>query len=111
WCHHGWGACPRCYDGRPGLQDGRIYGPHRQPLFQLPSLLLPEDVSYARLQDRTSLLGTFDRQRRLLERSTEVEQYDRRQQNAISLLAEGRTRGAMFDVANADSQTLDRYGR
>src|SRR5262245_62485397 len=42
WCHHGWGACPRCYDGRVGFQDGRVYGPHRQPLFQVPSLLLPE---------------------------------------------------------------------
>ena len=111
WCHHGWGACPRCYDGRPGFQDGRAYGPHREPLFQVPSLLLPEDMSFARLQDRVTLMATLDGQRHRLERSAEVERYERRQQNAISLLASGRTRGALFDVANADSKTLDRYGR
>ncbi len=111
WCHHGWGACPRCYDGRPGLQDGRVYGPHRQPLFQVPSLLLPEDMSFARLQDRVGLMATLDGQRRRLEHSAEVERFDRRQQNAISLLASGRTRSALFDVTNADSKTLDRYGR
>lgn len=111
WCHHGWGACPRCYDGRVGFQDGRVYGPHRQPLFQVPSLLLPEDITSARLQNRATLLATVDAQRRLLERSAEVGRYDRHQQNALSLLAGSQTRRALFDVTNADRKTLDRYGR
>jgi hypothetical protein len=111
WCHHGWGACPRCYDGRLGFQDGRTYDHHRQPLFQAPSLVLPEDIDPARLQDRMTLLAAFDGQRRLLERSAEKERYERRQQSAVSLLTGSRTRGALFDVANADSKTLDRYGR
>jgi hypothetical protein len=111
WCHHGWGACPRCYDGRAGFQDGRVYSQHQQPLFQVPSLLLPEDVSPARWHDRVTLLATLDGQRRSLERSAEVGRYDHRQQNAVSLLTSGRTRGALFDVARADGKTLDRYGR
>jgi hypothetical protein len=110
-CDHGWGACPRCYDGREGLQDGRVYGQHEGPLFQAPSLLLPEDVPAARLQDRVTLLSTFDQQRRLLDRSAAAGRYDRHQQQAVSLLAGGRTQGALFDVARADPKTLDRYGR
>src|SRR5262245_48234532 len=105
WCHHGWGACPRCYDGRLGFQDRRTYDHHKQPLFQAPSLLLPEDIDPARFQDRVSLLATFDGQRRSLEHWAETERYERRQQSAVSLLTSGRTRGALFDVANADSKT------
>src|SRR5262249_38808637 len=81
------------------------------PLFQAPSLLLPEDVPPARLQDRVTLLAIFDEQRRLLERSAAAGRYDRHQQKAMSLLAGGRTQGSLCDVANADSKTLDRYGR
>ena len=57
WCHHGWGACPRCYDGRPGLQDGRTYDDHPHPLFRAPNLVLPQDVSPARLRDRCERLA------------------------------------------------------
>src|SRR5262249_12952584 len=110
-CQHGWGACPRCYDGRDGLQDGRVYGQHEGPLFQAPSLLLPEDVPAARLQDRRTLLAAFDEQRRLLERSAAAGRYDRHQQKAVSLLAGAGARRSLFDVANADARTLDRYGR
>src|SRR5262249_22165503 len=110
-CDHGWGACPRCYDGRAGFQDGRTYDEHREPLFQAPGLLLPEDAGPARLRDRLTLLGTFDEQRRQLERAATVGRYDRHQQKAVSLLAGGQTRGALFDVANAGAKTLDRYGR
>jgi hypothetical protein len=53
----------------------------------------------------------FDEQRRLLDRSAAVGCYDRHQQKAMSLLAGGSTRGALFDVANAAPKTLDRYGR
>lgn len=111
WCHEGWGACPNCYDGRSGMQDGRVYGVHRSPLFQAPTLLLPEDVSPARLRDRVTLLATFAEQRRRLEGSAEAGRYDRHQQKAVSLLAGNRTQQALFDVASADAKTLDRYGR
>src|SRR5262249_52588851 len=110
-CDHGWGACPRCYDGRLGFQDGRVYGQPEAPLFQAPSLLWPEAVPPARLQDRVTLLSTFDQQRRLLDRSAAAGRYDRHHQQAVSLLAGGRTQGALFDVAKADPKTLDRYRR
>jgi hypothetical protein len=111
WCHHGWGACPRCYDGRSGFQDGRVYGIHTQPLFQIPSLLLPEDVPLDRLQDRRGLLRAVDEQCWLLESAAGTGRYNHHQQRAVSLLTGSRTRRALFDVANADSRTLDRYGR
>jgi uncharacterized protein (DUF1501 family) len=88
-----------------------VYGQHREPLFRAPDLLLPQDVSLERLRDRVTLLATFDEQRRLLERAATAGGYDRHRQNAVSLLAGGQTRGALFDVANADAKTLDRYGR
>jgi len=110
-CRHGWGACPQCYDGRPELQDGRVYGQHEGPLFQVPSLLLPEDVPRARLQDRALLLAAFDEQRRFMDRSAAAGRYDRHQQNAVSLLTRASTQRALFEVADADPQTLDRYGR
>src|SRR5262249_5540527 len=77
WWHRGCGACPRCYDGRLGRQDGRVYGEHHEPLFRAPNLVLPEDVSPARLRDRVTLLATFDEQRRQLERSAATGRYDR----------------------------------
>jgi hypothetical protein len=110
-CHHGWGACPQCYDGRSEFQDGRVYGRHEGPLFQAPSLLLPEDIPAARLQDRVTLLAAFDEQRRLLDRSAAAGRYDRHQQKVVALLAGCGTQRSLFDVANADPKTLDRYGR
>jgi hypothetical protein len=111
WCQHGWGACPRCYDGRPGQQDGRVYDVHSEPLFRAPELVLPEGISTARLRDRAGLLAAFDRQLRHLEHSAAAGRLDRFQQDALSLLARGSSRRALWDVANADDATLDRYGR
>src|SRR5262245_48174223 len=112
WCQNGWGACPRCYDGRsPEVQDGRVWGPHADPLFRAPSLLLPKEVSGGRFTKRATLLAELDRQRRLLERSAEAERYDHHRRAAVALLARDDTRRALFDVTRADAKTQDRYGR
>lgn len=111
WCHDGWGCCPNCYDGRTGFQDGRVYGQHPRPLFQAPGLTLPEDIPANRLQDRVTLLSTFDKQRRLLDRTADAGRFDRHHETAVSLLTGGQTQRALLDVANADPKTQDRYGR
>lgn len=78
--------------------------------FQAPNLTLPEDLGKPRLGRRLDLLKLVEGQRRQLETAAEVESFDRYRQQAISLLADGKTQRA-FDVQNADTRTLDRYGR
>lgn len=78
--------------------------------FQAPSLSLPEGMTEPRLGRRFGLLAEIERQRRDLDRSAEVENFDRDRQGAISLLTERRMQ-RVFDVQNADPETLDRYGR
>ena len=84
--------------------------PPRAKRFQAPSLELPESLSQGRLADRMSLLGRIDRERHALEASLASDPFERYRQSAISLLTDARVRKA-FDVVDADSKVLDRYGR
>ncbi len=79
-------------------------------VFQAPNLSLPVGLNSRRFDRRLELLGTLDRQRRALEESAEVAQYDRQRQSVISLLASGDVRQAL-DVENVDDKTQERYGR
>src|SRR5205823_2721355 len=76
--------------------------------FEAPSLAL--GIGRNRLVSRVALLQQIDRQRSDLERETEVRQYDRYQQDAVSLLTGSRIRRAL-DVFSAEPRVLDRYGR
>jgi len=78
-------------------------------VFQAPNLKLAAGMNVRRLDGRLQLLNTIDRQRELLERSAEVEQYDRQRQSAISLLSSQKIRNAL-DVTNADPRIQERYG-
>ena len=78
-------------------------------VFQAPNLKLAAGMNRRRLDGRLNLLGTIDEQRRSLEQSAEVVQYDRQRQSAVSLLASQDIRRA-FDVTNADAKTQERYG-
>lgn len=78
--------------------------------FQAPNLSLPEGLGGGRLANRTALLERIERQRRGLEHTAELEDFDRYRQQAISLLADLKTQQA-FDVARADDKTQERYGR
>jgi hypothetical protein len=86
----------------PASPDGRLY--------RAPNLTLSPGMSLGRMHGRTELLRELDRQRRDLEDSAPVQQYDARQQSAISLLASPDVRHA-FDVTQADDATQYRYGR
>ncbi|MDB4793799.1 DUF1501 domain-containing protein [Pirellulaceae bacterium] len=78
--------------------------------FTPPSLDLPTGVSFNKFNERTQLVDLFDKQRRELEELAEVEPFDRFQQRAISLLADGGMR-KVFDINDADEKTKNRYGR
>lgn len=78
--------------------------------FSTPSLSLPQGLTKRRLGSRSDLLAEIERQQRDLDQLAEVESFDRFQQRAISMLSGGKMKG-LFDVANADPKTLDRYGR
>jgi hypothetical protein len=78
--------------------------------FSSPSLALPEGLTKDRFGNRVSLAEQIQQQQRELEQLAETESFDRFQQRAFSLVADGKMRG-VFDVSNADDKTLDRYGR
>jgi hypothetical protein len=78
--------------------------------FQSPNLSLPQGLTRSRLTDRDNLRAILDRQRRDLEQAATTQTYDRHRQHAISMLTDASVQRA-FDVHNADSRTLDRYGR
>lgn len=78
--------------------------------FQSPSLSLPEGLTHRRFDNRTGLLSQIERQQRDLEQLAEVEPFDRFQQRAISMLADGKMKN-LFNVTEADDKMQDRYGR
>src|SRR5229473_394187 len=100
-----YGACPDCF-----RHDQLPHQHSAQPVFQAPNLTLPEGLGQSRLGTRMSLLAAIDQQRRQLDRQASTLSLDRFRQQAVSLLADARTRHA-FDVVHADPKVQDRYGR
>jgi hypothetical protein len=103
-CELGNGACPNCFrfEGTP-FQHGA------DSVFNTPMLTLPEGGSI-RLRDRVELLRQVEQQVRDLENRAEGERLDRFRQQALSVLADPKTRQA-FEVEKADAGTLERYGK
>jgi len=78
--------------------------------FQLsPASELPADVSIERLRMRRSLLAQFDRERRLLDHSSQVHVWDNQQQWAMSLLTSNKVRAAL-DIGHESRDLRERYG-
>lgn len=103
-CPLGNGACPNCF-----RFDGVPFRHEPATIFETPMLALPDGGS-GRLQGRMSLLGNIERQRRDLEQLAESQSLDRHRQQALTVLADARTRRA-FEVERADPRTVSRYGR
>lgn len=102
-CALGNGACPNCFR----FDDDSFE--HGSPtVFDTPMLTLPEGGSL-RLNDRIGLLAEIEQQQQRLEKSADASRLDRHRLQALSVLADPKTRRA-FDVAHADSATLSRYG-
>ena len=75
----------------------------------MPNLTLPEGALDPRHRRRMNLLGHIERQRRHLEATAAVAQYDRTRQSAVALLTSPQVRHA-FDVRRAEPRILDCYG-
>lgn len=103
-CALGNGACPNCFrfDDEP-FEHGST------TIFDTPMLTLPDGGSL-RLNDRVGLLAEVERQQRRLEQTADAALLDEHRRQALSVLADPQTRRA-FDVEQADSATIARYGR
>lgn len=78
-------------------------------VFQAPHLALPEGLGKSRMSGRFDLLSSIEQQRRDLEQTAAIENFDRHRQQAVSLLADPATQQA-FDVAGADPKLREKYG-
>jgi hypothetical protein len=79
-------------------------------LFQAPQLSLPAGLGMRAVNGRLQLLESLKRQREELAGHAQVTDFDRLRQGAISLMTATSVHDAL-DVTNADSKTLDSYGR
>lgn len=79
-------------------------------VFQAPRLELPQGVLQNRFDGRLQLLKTLDLQRRQLDQATQVGEFDRFRQSAVSLLNSGGVHQAL-DVQAAPLDVQERYGR
>ena len=77
--------------------------------FKVNNLSLEPSVR-ERLEDRQTLLASFDNLRREVDRSGMMESIDKFHQQAINLLTSERARQA-FDITQEDDATRERYGR
>lgn len=79
-------------------------------VFQAPSLTLPHGLSEQHFHGRLELLGTLDRQRRMLDHAARTERFDGFRQDAIALLTDAAVHRAL-DVTRADEREQERYGK
>lgn len=100
------GACPNCWDHQRRPEQRHV----GWPVFQAPSLRLPDGISQPRLDQRKHLLSILEQQQVALERSAAFGQMNRYRAGALSLLTSGRVREA-FDITTESPETLDAYGR
>lgn len=103
-CALGNGACPDCF-----RHDDDEFEHGSPNIFDTPMLTLPDGGSL-RLSDRVGLLAEVERQQRRLERTADAARLDTHRLQALSVLADPKTRQA-FDVEHADPATLERYGK
>jgi hypothetical protein len=112
-------AHPAAPGGRAPGQNGGWLGARYDPMlltgdpnaagWRVSELALRDDVTLARLEDRRSLLGLVDRERRLAERAGEAAT-DGYKSQAFELLTSAAARQA-FDLSAEPDAVRDRYGR
>ncbi|MBI3466152.1 MAG: DUF1501 domain-containing protein [Planctomycetes bacterium] len=78
--------------------------------YQVPNLQLLPGVDMGRLDDRRSLLSSFDRIRREVDRSGLMNGMDQFNQQAFEMVTGDAARRA-FDINREDPRIRDRYGR
>lgn len=78
--------------------------------FQTPILTPPDGVSPQRSRGRLDLLESISGVRTVLDQLNETDSQKRYQDRAITMLSDPKMR-KLFNVTDAPTQTLDRYGR
>ena len=103
---------PGQFAARLGVQHDPLFvlGDLKNPLdFKVPALVLRDDVTLSRLQQRRWLLGELDGAQRSLEQAGQVQKFSTQQEKAFSLLAASRSKEA-FDVTREPASVRERYG-
>jgi hypothetical protein len=85
-------------------------GDPNQPNFSVRNLSLPSGMTLAQLEDRKTLLTSFDHLRRDVDRSGTFDSLDRFQAEAYEMIS-GPTARRAFDLSAEDPRLRDRYGR
>jgi hypothetical protein len=95
------------------VESPQYLGPaHRPFLFArqgLGNLTLPENVTADRLQDRRTLLRTFDQLHRDLDSAAEFTAFDAFTAQAVDMISSPRARAA-FDISREPEHVQTRYG-
>jgi hypothetical protein len=103
---------PGQFAARLGIEFEPLYveGDSKEPLrFQVPSLVLQDGTTPARLTQRAAVLRELDDARRAFDRSAATWTWNAQRQKALSLLMSARTTEA-FDVAREPPALRERYG-
>ncbi len=85
-------------------------GDPNAPVYKVQNLDLAPGLNMKRLEDRTSLVSTFDGINRTIDRTGTMEAMDRFDRRALDFVRSHQARVA-FDVAREDHRLRDRYGR
>jgi len=80
------------------------------PKFQPPAITLSAEMPSGRLDGRRQLLQQLDKQIEATERTSALDAYGRRQQQAFDLIRSPRSRAA-FELEREPPAVRDRYGR
>lgn len=93
----------------PSYVPFNVPGDPNEASFQVQNLSLDSSLA-SRLEDRATLLGSFDRMRRELDRRDLMAAMDHASQRAVQLLTSPAAREA-FDLSREPDALRDRYGR
>lgn len=94
----------------PAFDPFAVYGDPNKPEFEVPNIGLKDREGAARLEQRIGLRVGFDRMRREIDRSGNMEALDKFEAQAWNVLNGSAARQA-FDISREDPRIRDRYGR
>lgn len=105
---------------RPGYFGGHYLGVQHNPFetngdpnaanFQVQNIALQNQMTISRLENRRTLLTSFDKLRREVDQSGSLEAIDRFDQRAYELVTSEQARRA-FDLSSEDEKVRESYGR
>ena len=103
---------PKSYGAWPEYEFHHARGGEKSSRlkFESPNLSVPEGMQLSRVKARMDLLHQIDAQQKQLQQLQEMDDFDRYQKRAISMLMDEKMKH-IFDVTKAEDKTLDRYGR